>query len=241
MLKKSRQQSIKETFNDYKKIQDISARVDKGIVDLNSIKTGYSGANVQDFERLEDAWKNIRMQVENGTMDFQEANNEIKKLTNSTKDFETASKKASTATNSLGDRLKKAFQYFTFYDALRMGKRAVENMVDVIFDLDEALVELRKVSDLSGKSLENFTRQAYNLGSEISKSGKQVIEASTEFARAGYADEELLSLAESALKLTSIGDGITDVSESANTIIAVLRGFNKKQVKQLKSLTQSTM
>ena len=76
---KLKQQSIKETFNDYKKIQDISTKVDKGLADLNSIKTSYSGSNVQDFERLENAWKNINAQVQNGTMDFQEANNEIKK------------------------------------------------------------------------------------------------------------------------------------------------------------------
>ena len=225
---KLKQQSIKETFNNYKKIQDISTKVDKGLADLNSIKTSYSGANVQDFERMENAWKNIRVQIENGTMDYEEANNAIKKLTNSNKDFETSAKKASSATNSLGDRLKKAFQYFTFYDALQMGKRALENMVEVIFDLDQALVELRKVSDLTGKSLEDFTRQAYALGSQISKSGSQIIRASTEFARAGYGEDELLNLAESALVLTSIGDGITDVSESANTIIAVLRGFNKE-------------
>ena len=152
----------------------------------------------------------------------------LKKLTNSTKDFETSAKKASIATNSLGDRLKKAFQYFTFYDALQMGKRALEGMVDVIFDLDNALVDLRKVSDLSGSSLEDFTRQAYSLGLEISKSGSEVIRASTAFSKAGFSDNQLLGLAESALKLTSIGDGLTDASESAETLISVMKGFGKE-------------
>ena len=92
------------------------------VCSLNYIKTSYSGANIQDFERLENAWKDIRIQIQNGTIDYEEANNAIKKLTNSNKDYETSAKKASTATNSLGDRLKKAFQYFTFYDALQMGK-----------------------------------------------------------------------------------------------------------------------
>ena len=169
----------------------------------------------------------LKTEVEKNEKAIDSATIENKQFTNSIKDITSEAKKSSDATSKLGDRLKKAFQYFTFYDALNLAKRSFREMVDVIFELDDALVEIQKVSNLSGKSLESFTRQSYNLGAEISKSGKQVIEASTQFARAGFDESELLPLAETALKLTSIGDGLTNVSESANTLIAVMRGFGK--------------
>lgn len=217
----------KDDLATLKQQENLYSKINEKVAVLNSISNKNDGYDkdklaelIGQFRYIESAVKNQSMAIEQGELAFN-------KLIPSIKDFESASKKASAATNTLTSRFKRFLTYYSFYDVFQLGKRAVREMVDVIFDLDDALVELRKVSDLSGDSLTSFTKQAYELGIEISKSGSDVIRASTAFAKAGYNDDQLLGLAETALKLTSIGDGLTDTTESAETLISVLRGFSK--------------
>lgn len=169
----------------------------------------------------------LKTAISEVTADTPKAKLELRELSSEVTRFGVEAKKASGTTNAFSDTFKRFLAYFTIHDVIRLGQRAIKEMVSTVYELDGALVELRKVTDLTGTSLKSFTTDAYKLGQEISKSGKEVIQASTEFAKAGYSEEDLLPLAKSALILTSIGDGIKDVGESASTIIAVLKGFNK--------------
>lgn len=103
-------------------------------------------------------------------------------------------------------------------------------MVDNIIELDKSLTELQKVTDLTGSSLDAFVEKAYNVGSQIAKTGQEVIDATTEFAKAGYGVEESLDLAEDALLWTNISDGMVEVSDASNMIIANLKAFDKQGI-----------
>ena len=209
------------------KRKTLITEIESNLQKLSDIQKQYNVTDTSKIDETRESLTKLKTAVENHEKAIDSATIENKQFTNSIKDITSEAKKSSDATSKLGDRLKKAFQYFTFYDALQLAKRGFREMVDVIFDLDDALVELQKVSNLSGDSLESFTRKAYALGAEISKSGSSILKASAEFARAGFADEELLNLAEASLKLTSIGDGLTNVTDSATTLIAVMRGYGK--------------
>jgi len=104
--------------------------------------------------------------------------------------------------------------------------RMMRNMVTAVKELDKSLTELQKVSDLSGSALDRFTDKAYNLGATIGRTGKEVIDAVTTFKRAGYELSDSMGLAEAALVMTNVGDGIGDVEEASSSLISVLRGFN---------------
>lgn len=62
---------------------------------------------------------------------------------------------------------------YSIANALIYGtQNAIKDMVANVRELDAAQTELRKVTDLSGKSLEKFTDQAYEVGSKVAKTGK---------------------------------------------------------------------
>ncbi len=214
-------------LNVLKKQEDLYSRIDKQLANLKDITIKNEKFDTTQYETIATEFERIKSAVSNGSMSFAEADSNIKKTTVSMKDFEVQAKRSSNTTNAFSATFKRFLTYFTFYDVIRLGQRAIKEMVGTIYELDNALVELRKVSDLTGNSLNSFVNDAYRLGSQISKSGKEVIQASTEFAKAGYNDDEILGLAKSALVLTSIGDGIKNVGESASTIISVLKGFGK--------------
>ena len=124
----------------------------------------------------------------------------------------------------------KAFQSFTTYMSVStvfyQVIHSIEDMINEVTELDSALVELQKVTDLSGASLENFVTDAYNAASTVAKTGTDVINAATEFAKAGYDEKQVLKLGELALMYTNIADEEVSAAESAEFMIAQMKAFN---------------
>lgn len=121
----------------------------------------------------------------------------------------------------------KSFAQWTFSSGMVMEVvQTVKTLTNNVIELDNKLLELVKVSDLTADGLEKATERAYKLGDTVGKTGTQVIGAVTEFKRAGYNMEESFDMAEAALVMTNVAEGITETSDAAGTLISVLKGFN---------------
>ena len=124
----------------------------------------------------------------------------------------------------------KAFQSFTTYMSVTTVFYQIINttkeMIQEVTDLDSALVELQKVTDLTGASLKNFTQDAYDAAEAVAKTGTEMVEAATEFAKAGYDENQILKLGELALMYTNIADEEVSAAESAEFMVAQMKAFN---------------
>lgn len=124
----------------------------------------------------------------------------------------------------------KAFQSFTTYMSVTTVFYQIINttkdMIQEVTDLDSALVELQKVTDLTGVSLKKFTQDAYDAAEAVAKTGTEMVEAATEFAKAGYDENQVLKLGELALMYTNIADEEVSAAESAEFMIAQMKAFN---------------
>ena len=98
-------------------------------------------------------------------------------------------------------------------------------MVNNVIQLDDSLIELQKVSDLAGTSLDNFVKKAYDASSEVARTGREVIDATTTFKKAGYTLDESFNLSKTAMVMMNVGDGIDSVDEASSALIATLKGF----------------
>lgn len=105
--------------------------------------------------------------------------------------------------------------------------RKLKDVVVQVKAIDDALVELRKVSDLTGQEVEKFTERAFNLGKTVARTGIDTIKAVTEIKRAGYDLAESEYLAKYALMMTNVAEGITDAGEAAKIFVSILKGTNK--------------
>lgn len=54
---------------------------------------------------------------------------------------------------------------------------AIVSMVDQVYELDTALTEFKKVSDLSGISLDNYVSKLSEMGAEVARTGKPKCQA----------------------------------------------------------------
>ena len=63
----------------------------------------------------------------------------------------------------------------TFQQANSIMQKSIDiisSMKEQVFELDDAMVELRKVSDLNGRSLESYKDKLTDIGLEVARTGK---------------------------------------------------------------------
>ena len=128
--------------------------------------------------------------------------------------------------DGLVEQAKKFTQWVSVTGIVMSGIRIGKDMIQDVRELDDSLLELTKVSDLSDSGLEKVTEQAYELGEKVARTGKEVIDATTEFKRAGFDMQQSMDMAESAMVMTNVAENITDTADAAGTLISVLKGFN---------------
>lgn len=70
--------------------------------------------------------------------------------------------------------------YLTFQAANEIFSKSIEiigAMVDQVYELDAAIIEFQKVSDLSGRSLDNYIEKLNEMGSSVARTGKPKCQA----------------------------------------------------------------
>lgn len=126
----------------------------------------------------------------------------------------------------LKESLVTMLRYQLAYKIIQETVNAIKSMANTVCELDADLTEFNKVADLSVKQLEDFADKAYEAADNVGRTGQDMIEAATEFKRAGKDLETSLEMGEAALVMTNVADGISQTSDAAGTLISVLNGFN---------------
>lgn len=121
---------------------------------------------------------------------------------------------------------KKVMQFGAVTAVIRGVTSGMADMVQNVFELDAALTEFKKVSDLSGKGLERYTDQAYRMGREVAKTGSEMIQAATEFKKSGYSEQDAMQLGKIASMYQNVADQELTAGEAANFIVSQMKAYN---------------
>lgn len=162
--------------------------------------------NKADFSKLQRQFNNIALQVKSSGSLYTGFFNGLK--------------------SGIKDAFENILRYQLAYKVIDQVISGFKSMVNAVADLDKKLTEFNKVADLTSDKLLEFSDRAFDAADEVGRTGSDMIEAATEFKRAGYSLEDSLDMGKSALLMTNVADGITQTSDAASTLIAVLKGFN---------------
>lgn len=141
-----------------------------------------------------------------------------------------STKTVSGATDTLADHFKNATnnvtEFMEAFGLFTIAQKAVEEMVSAVKDMDDALTEYKKVSDLTGASLDSFIQKATTVGETVARTSTEMVEGATEFKKSGYSDEDSLELARIAAEYQNVADEQMSAGDAANFIIAQMKAFN---------------
>jgi len=103
--------------------------------------------------------------------------------------------------------------------------RYIGEGVNIIRDLDEAMTEVRKVSDATEASYARFQKTVASTAKEIASTNKEFLNSSADFLRLGYSLEQAEDLAKNATLFVNVGDGV-DVQEATEDMITAMKAFD---------------
>lgn len=134
------------------------------------------------------------------------------------------------ATKTLSERMvglaSKFSSWLTVSQAIMYAVQTIRKMVTASIELDTAMTELKKVTDESDATYNNFLEKASVRATKLGASLSDVVTASADFARLGYNIDDASTLADVAIIYKNVGDGIQDISEASESIIATMQAFD---------------
>lgn len=143
-----------------------------------------------------------------------------------TSGFNKMNKAINETSQSMGDIIAKTTKWQIGTQVIDSVYNAFRNGVSAVFELDAAMTELRKVSDLTGDELQQFGDKALQVGERVARTATQVIEAATEFTKSGFNDIESLQLAEVASMFQNVADEEVNAGDAASFLISQMKAFN---------------
>lgn len=146
-------------------------------------------------------------------------------------EIQTSAKAAGMSGNTFFDTMKKGFAKFGGWSLITRTLMAVyrifTNMITAVKELDAAMTELRKVTDLSERSYREYLVTAQQLSKEIGATLADTVNATADFARLGYSITDSTALAEAALVYKNVGDGIEDIGTASESLISTIKAFEQ--------------
>ena len=97
--------------------------------------------------------------------------------------------------------------------------------VTAVKDVDAAMTELRKVTDLTTSGYEEFYNTATKMATSVGAKLSDTINAAADFSRLGLTIDEATKLTEAALVYKNVGDGIDSISDATESLISTMKAF----------------
>ena len=217
-------QNLEILANGLKRVQKSSESLgmDKAFDKLHTLRNSLS--NLESFPRLLDEYNRLEEQFKSGGFrTIEEANQAILK-------FGARCEEAGVHVHTLAgdiigklvDRLKYLASFF-LTTAIYSGAQKIYQSV---LNIDTAMTELRKVTDATEAEYIQFMDGAIERANRLGTSVKEVVQASSDYARLGYTIDEASELADSAIVYKNVGDGLSGIDQATEHLISTMKAFD---------------
>lgn len=110
---------------------------------------------------------------------------------------------------------------FGVYDVINV----VRQGVNTVRELDEAMTEVRKVSNATETQYTSFRDTISSTAKEIATTNKELLNSSADFLRLGYSLDQASDFAKNATLFVNVGDGV-DITEATEDMITAMKAFD---------------
>lgn len=167
-------------------------------------------------------------------VDSKDTGAQLNNIISSTKNLESQTtnslKTTSHYTKSLGKDFTETFGKIVKFKAITEIIGAFTSAVGMAYksikDFDDSLIDFRKVSDLSGESLDNYTKKLGVLGDTVYRNRTEMVQSATVFKQANYSDEDTAVLAQVAELYRNVADSEISSGDAGSYVISQMKAFN---------------
>ncbi len=215
--------SVKREAKEIKTFADMSQRASKAIDIENYIKTN---------RKLSDNRRSVlRAYVEelrNGDIDM--LPERLKEISNGFKTIKGDAKAAGEAGATFGIKLKKSFgnlvrymaTFASFYKVVDTFRQAF----NAVYQLDTALVDLRKTTTMTSDELNQFYFDANNVAKQMGVTTEEIINQASAWSRLGYSSKEAATeMAALSSQFAQISPGMS-VENATDGLVSTMKAFH---------------
>ena len=119
----------------------------------------------------------------------------------------------------------KTFTVYLLSSAITMGfVNQVRNAISTVYDLDEALTNLRIVQSSTKESAQELLKTYNSMAQKLGTTTTAVAESANEWLRQGYNTEDTNALIKNSMVLSVVG--MVDSAEAAQYLTSAMKGYN---------------
>lgn len=131
-----------------------------------------------------------------------------------------------TLSQKLSRLFKEHFQTAIAMAGVAMVKQGLREVYNNVVDIDDAMVELKKVTTESTEAYSQFSDRAAKTSRDLGASISDYVSATADWARLGYGLPDAEELARVSTLFANVGDGIENIADASSYMISILKGFD---------------
>lgn len=220
----------KETEAQLKKISSLRQSIERNTANWTSAKDGLSKVDYSNLINQLERLKKLYADVSNGNITKADAAKEFQAISTevaaSNRNIAAAGENTKSWGDHVGSLAGKFNTWLTISQVVMKGYEVGRKIVNTVIDVDTAMTELRKVTNETSADYDKFLDRAGDRAQKLGAELTDTVNATADFARLGYSVEDAEKLSDAAIVYKNVGDGIQDIGEASESVIATMKAFN---------------
>lgn len=229
---KTLENGIKNITTTTNKYNTVLNGITTKITDVSKVTTDTAGKTQTIITRTKE-WTDANGKLHKSVVNLNEKGKEIsattENVTDNVKKVGTASETSSKQVKSLGqsfvETTLKVAKFYASTLVIQAFMSTINEAKEAIIEFDKAMVEFQKVSDLRGQALDEYTQKLGEMGEAVARTKVEMLNASTEFKKSGFTDEQSAQLAKIASLYQNIADEELSTADASKVVISQMKAF----------------
>lgn len=215
---------------------DINERAQRASIDSDKLEQAKNKLSLEMSQWIKDnsaavsqfGGKVQALQAQIQSADGVTLNNLKSQFTNVKKEAELAGKTGQTFGTKIKEKFSQFSAYFSVASVFMYATQAMKSMFEQVKSIDTAMTELKKVTDETDATYDQFLTNAASKAKEIGTTIDGLVTSTADFARLGYDFDQAVGLAEVANIYTVVGDEINGVEDATESLISTMAAFKSE-------------
>lgn len=165
-------------------------------------------------------------------INLKDLRNEFKNIDTGIKEMKENALSSESAFSRLSNSLRGIGIYLDIGDVVRGITNGFRDAKDSVIELDTALTNLKKVTNETDSTYQQFLNTAHNIAMEFGSQSDKVTQATESWAKTGESLRNATELAKNTMVMTKVGD-VSDIGKAQEYMLPALKSFNVEANKSL--------